>query len=109
MDELPKNFEFIILGTGLPCSILSAALSRIGKSVLQLDRHDFYGSEWASFTPKQIEKWIEKMDKNGPIRNVEIKSDKELPNQNRICLNLDNVPLFSSGEMIELLIQVRGL
>ena len=89
----------------LATPILSAALSRIGKSLLQLDRHDFYGSEWASFTPKQIQNWIEKLDKNGPIRNVEIKSVKELTNQNRICINLDNTPLFSSGEMIELLIQ----
>ena len=108
MDELPEKFEFIILGTGLPCSILSAALSRVGRAVLQVDRNEFYGSEWASFPPKQIEAWKENLASNGPIRNLKIHSGKEIPNQNRICLNLDNTPLFSSGEMIELLIQASG-
>ena len=44
MEELPKKFDFIILGTGLGSSLLSGALSRIGKTVLQLDKNDFYGS-----------------------------------------------------------------
>ena len=38
MDELADKFDFIILGSGLPSAILSAAFSRIGKTVLQLDR-----------------------------------------------------------------------
>ena len=44
MEELPKSFDFIILGTGLGSSLLSGALSRIGKTVLQLDKNEFYGS-----------------------------------------------------------------
>lgn len=38
MTELPNDYDVIIVGTGLSESILSAALSRIGKSVLHIDR-----------------------------------------------------------------------
>ena len=44
MDDLPNEFEFVLLGTGLPISLLAGALARIGKTVLQLDKNDFYGS-----------------------------------------------------------------
>lgn len=36
-------------------SILSAAASRIGKTVLHLDSNDFYGGSWASFNLESIE------------------------------------------------------
>ena len=38
MTDLPKEYDAIIAGTGLTETILAAALSRIGKSVLHLDR-----------------------------------------------------------------------
>lgn len=38
MCDLPKEYDIIIAGTGLTESILSAALSRIGKIVLHIDR-----------------------------------------------------------------------
>jgi RAB protein geranylgeranyltransferase component A len=38
MSELPKDYDVIICGTGLTESIVSAALSRIGKTVLHIDR-----------------------------------------------------------------------
>lgn len=44
-----------ILDTGLTESILAAAASRIGKTVLHLDSNDFYGGSWASFNLETIE------------------------------------------------------
>jgi RAB protein geranylgeranyltransferase component A len=38
MADLPRNYDIIIVGTGLTESILAAALSRIGKVVLHIDR-----------------------------------------------------------------------
>lgn len=38
MSDLPTNYDVIIVGTGLTESILAAALSRIGKIVLHIDR-----------------------------------------------------------------------
>ena len=46
MEELPDKFDVIILGTGLGCSLLAGALGRIGKSVLQADRNDYYGGAY---------------------------------------------------------------
>ena len=36
-----KEVDFVVCGTGLPCSIFAAACARIGKSVLQNDRYLF--------------------------------------------------------------------
>lgn len=41
--------------TGLTESILAAAASRIGKTVLHLDSNDYYGGVWASFNLESIE------------------------------------------------------
>ncbi|XP_057974516.1 rab escort protein 1 isoform X2 [Malania oleifera] len=44
----PTAFDIIIIGTGLPASILAAATSAAGKTVLHLDPNAFYGSHFAS-------------------------------------------------------------
>lgn len=50
MDEdLPSEFDLIVVGTGLSESIVAAAASRIGKTVLHLDTNEFYGGYWSSF------------------------------------------------------------
>ena len=68
-------------------------------------RNDFYGSEWASFAPRQITNWVSKLIKNGPIKNVEFDDIEPISKDFKTCINLDNNPLFSAGEMVELLIQ----
>lgn len=59
-DDLPSNFDVIVLGTGMPESILAAAAARIGKTVLHLDRNHYYGGGWANFNFDQLTEWIEK-------------------------------------------------
>lgn len=49
MDALPNDFHTIICGTGLVESILAAALARVGKAVLHLDKETFYGTQEGSF------------------------------------------------------------
>jgi len=39
-------------------SVVSGALSRVGKSVLHLDWNDFYGGSWASFNIKAFEDYL---------------------------------------------------
>lgn len=56
-SDLPSEFDVVVLGTGLPESILAAAFSRNGYKVLHIDRNDFYSGAWASFNTGGIEKW----------------------------------------------------
>lgn len=53
---------FCVLTTGLTESILAAAASRVGKTVLHLDQNDYYGGLWASFNLESIEN----LAKNNP-------------------------------------------
>ncbi|ONH97292.1 hypothetical protein PRUPE_7G181700 [Prunus persica] len=57
MTELPSylpielettTFDLIVVGTGIPESVIAAAASATGKTVLHLDPNDFYGSHSAS-------------------------------------------------------------
>lgn len=40
------EYDVVILGTGLPESILAASLALAGSRVLHLDPNGFYGGEW---------------------------------------------------------------
>ena len=88
--ELPDSFDVIVIGTGLGESMIAASLSRIGKSVLHIDRNEYYGSQWATFTFDSIIKWAEEHKKlrdetdnenllavpqsDSSIQNIEIRS-----------------------------------
>ncbi|KAE8584567.1 hypothetical protein XENTR_v10021017 [Xenopus tropicalis] len=58
-DDLPTEFDVVILGTGLPESIIAAACTRIGQRVLHIDARNYYGGNWASFTFSGLQTWIE--------------------------------------------------
>jgi len=54
----PSCSQIIFSLTGLAESVVSGALSRVGKSVLHLDWNDFYGGSWASFNIKAFEDYL---------------------------------------------------
>ncbi|XP_058458954.1 rab proteins geranylgeranyltransferase component A [Malaya genurostris] len=58
-EDIPTEFDLIVLGTGLPESILAAAASRIGKSVLHLDCNEYYGGFWSSFNFESLLKYAD--------------------------------------------------
>lgn len=103
MSTVPDQVDVIILGTGLTNSILAAACSRIGKSVLHLDENNYYGNDWASFTFQQLLEWIEsKYPNDKSLQDV----PEELINKSRMfCLDLSPRFLFSNGDMVELLVK----
>ncbi|CAG5084943.1 Oidioi.mRNA.OKI2018_I69.PAR.g10776.t1.cds [Oikopleura dioica] len=116
MDELPKKVDFVVCGTGLPCSIFAAACARIGKSVLQIDRNTFYGSEWSNFNMKEAKSWKASCESSKVISNLKFTPSEcwdtfEMflrTEQYRFNINVDNSPLFSTGKMTELLIQSKA-
>ncbi|XP_038632050.1 rab proteins geranylgeranyltransferase component A 1 isoform X1 [Scyliorhinus canicula] len=58
-DALPEELDVVILGTGLQEAIIAAACSRIGQRVLHVDRKNYYGGNWASFSFSGLLSWIE--------------------------------------------------
>lgn len=54
MEARSSLFTSFVCSAGLTESIIAAAASRIGKSVLHLDSNDFYGGYWASFNLENI-------------------------------------------------------
>ncbi|UZJ51371.1 hypothetical protein CBS101457_000691 [Exobasidium rhododendri] len=55
--SLDPHYDFALLGTSLPLSILSAALSRAGYSVLHVDEEEHYGGPWSSLTLLELLDW----------------------------------------------------
>jgi len=125
-DELPKEFDLIVVGTGFSESVVAAAASRIGKTVLHLDPNEFYCSSWASFNLESFQHFIEENEKNNEYgiksatqkwyiqdKNEENETETEIIvwNKGKVLkefrkFNIDLVPklLFSSGKLVELLI-----
>ncbi|KAJ8405803.1 hypothetical protein AAFF_G00312400 [Aldrovandia affinis] len=58
-DNLPTEFDVVILGTGLAESVIAAACSRVGQRVLHIDRRNYYAGNWASFTFNGLLAWIQ--------------------------------------------------
>ncbi|OPJ89645.1 rab proteins geranylgeranyltransferase component A 2-like [Patagioenas fasciata monilis] len=57
-DNLPSEFDVVVIGTGLPESIIAAACARSGQSVLHVDSKNYYGGNWASFSFSGLLSWI---------------------------------------------------
>ncbi|KAI1476358.1 rab GTPase activator [Daldinia eschscholtzii] len=97
MDEIAKEYDVIVLGTGLTECILSGVLSVKGKKVLHIDRNDHYGGEAASVNLETLFK------KYGNFAAGEEPWKKYgRPND----WNIDLVPKFlmSSGELTNILV-----
>ncbi|XP_005005664.1 rab proteins geranylgeranyltransferase component A 2 [Cavia porcellus] len=63
-DNLPTEFDVVIIGTGLPESILAAACSRSGQRVLHVDSRSYYGGNWASFSFSGLLSWLKEYEQN---------------------------------------------
>jgi RAB protein geranylgeranyltransferase component A len=103
MSNIPSKVDVIILGTGLTNSILAAACSRIGKSVLHLDENNYYGEDWASFTFQQLIDWVKiKCPQDKCLESI----PDELLNKSRMfCIDLSPRFLYSNGNMVDLLVK----
>uniref|UniRef100_A0A9J7Y5Z4 Rab proteins geranylgeranyltransferase component A n=1 Tax=Cyprinus carpio carpio TaxID=630221 RepID=A0A9J7Y5Z4_CYPCA len=56
---------------GLTESVIAAACSRVGQSVLHLDRRNYYAGNWASFTFNGLLSWIEEYKQKVQITESE--------------------------------------
>ncbi|KAM4019913.1 rab proteins geranylgeranyltransferase component A 1 [Anomaloglossus baeobatrachus] len=87
-DELPAELDVVLLGTGLPESIVAAACSRIGQRVLHLDSRNYYGGNWASFTFSGLQTWIADCQKeHDGTEEARIEKESILENEDVLLLN----------------------
>ncbi|KAI0478818.1 rab GDP-dissociation inhibitor [Xylariaceae sp. FL0804] len=97
MDEIAKEYDVVVLGTGLTECILSGVLSVKGKKVLHIDRYDHYGGEAASVNLETLFKKYGNYTKGEePWKKYGRAND----------WNIDLVPklLMSSGELTNILV-----
>ncbi|XP_060231668.1 rab proteins geranylgeranyltransferase component A 1 isoform X1 [Meriones unguiculatus] len=66
-DNLPSDFDVIVIGTGLPESIIAAACSRSNQRVLHVDSRSYYGGNWASFSFSGLLSWLKEYQENSDI------------------------------------------
>ncbi|XP_078067793.1 rab proteins geranylgeranyltransferase component A 1 [Mustelus asterias] len=86
-DALPEELDVVILGTGLQEAIIAAACSRIGQRVLHVDRRNYYGGNWASFSFSGLLSWIEEC-RGQTSGNAEVNwKDKILEGEDAIQLD----------------------
>ncbi|XP_006773632.2 PREDICTED: rab proteins geranylgeranyltransferase component A 1-like, partial [Myotis davidii] len=94
-DDLPSEFDVIVIGTGLPESIIAAACSRSGQRVLHVDSRSYYGGNWASFSFSGLLSWIMEYQENSDIVN-------ESPAwQEQILLNEEAIALSKLDKTIQ--------
>ncbi|KAL8090093.1 hypothetical protein AgCh_039534 [Apium graveolens] len=97
----PTTFDLIIIGTGLHESIIAAAASAAGKSVLHLDSNAFYGSHFASLSLSDLSSFLT-LPPSLPISPQNLVS---LPNSPQNLVSLPNSP----QNLVSLPLQTRNL
>ncbi|KAL0857988.1 hypothetical protein Bca101_063142 [Brassica carinata] len=88
----PTTYDLIIVGTGLPSSVLAAAASSSGSSVLHLDPNPFYGSHFASLSLPDLTSFLQHSNSVSP-------NSSEAGHDFLLSVDLVNRSLYSSVEI----------
>eukprot|EP00088_Acartia_fossae_P069360 TRINITY_DN9034_c0_g1_i3.p1 TRINITY_DN9034_c0_g1~~TRINITY_DN9034_c0_g1_i3.p1 ORF type:complete len:635 (-),score=150.86 TRINITY_DN9034_c0_g1_i3:281-2185(-) len=91
---LPDHFEVVVLGTGITESVVAAAASRLGHSVLHIDTAGYYGGDSASFTLDGLINWADENSGN--------KGSSENPTENNTDKAALNELLEEGEKVVEL-------
>lgn len=89
----PVNYDLIIVGTGLSESIIAAAASAVGKTVLHLDPNSFYGSHFASLSIDEFTSYLNSPPTSIPTAAASGDSDYAV-------VDLVRQPLCSDAEIV---------
>ncbi|XP_040594338.1 rab proteins geranylgeranyltransferase component A 2 [Mesocricetus auratus] len=87
-DKLPTEFDVVIIGTGLPESILAAACSRSGQRVLHVDSRSYYGGNWASFSFTGLLSWLKDYQQNHDSEEDTTTSWQDLIHETEVAIAL---------------------
>ncbi|ALC42722.1 Rep [Drosophila busckii] len=113
-DELPEQFDLVVIGTGFPESCIAAAASRIGKTVLHIDPNDYYGDVWSSFNLEALNQLLEQPSPSllnasytwhDAATETNWTREALLAKSRRFSLDLCPRIAYSNGELVKLLIK----
>lgn len=117
-DGLPTEFDVVIIGTGLPESILAAACSRSGQRVLHIDSRSYYGGNWASFTFSGLLSWLKEYQQSSDIGDKSTTTWQDLIHETEEAIALHRkdetiqhteVFCFASQDMDDNIEEIDGL
>lgn len=115
-DSLPTEFDVVIIGTGLPESILAAACSRSGQRVLHIDSRSYYGGNWASFTFSGLLSWLKEYQQNSDIGDKSTWQDLIYETEEAIALHRKDETIqhaevfcYASQDMDDNIEEIDGL
>ncbi|CAA0824922.1 Rab escort protein [Striga hermonthica] len=97
----PSNFDLIVVGTGLPQSIIASAASAAGKSVLHLDPNPFYGSHSASLPLDDLVSFLKTHSESQTQSQSEAQPLPQIFSGDGNCVSIPLLtrPLYSSVEI----------
>ncbi|KAG8513233.1 Rab proteins geranylgeranyltransferase component A 2 [Galemys pyrenaicus] len=87
-DCLPTEFDVVVIGTGLPESILAAACSRNGQRVLHIDSKSYYGGNWASFSFSGLLSWLDEYKQNSDLGGESTAAWQDLIHETEVAIAL---------------------
>ncbi|CCX06872.1 GDP dissociation inhibitor-domain-containing protein [Pyronema domesticum] len=108
MDDytLPSTiWDIIVLGTGVKPSLLSVALSRAGKKVLQLDPREYYGATETAFSIDELEQWAK--SPLPPFSHIGTERIGEITRPRGYTLALAPHLVYWGSSLLELLREVK--
>ncbi|GAB4848387.1 hypothetical protein Ancab_003082 [Ancistrocladus abbreviatus] len=91
----PTTFDLVVVGTGLPESIIAAAASAAGKSVLHLDPNPFYGSHFSSLSLPELTSFLHSHSTTSSTTT----STSDDSTSDYSAFNLTTCPLYSDVEV----------
>ncbi|ESQ49387.1 hypothetical protein EUTSA_v10020408mg [Eutrema salsugineum] len=95
----PTNYDLIVVGTGVSESVLSAAASSSGSSVLHLDPNPFYGSHFASLSLPDLSSFLRSNSDSPPPQTSSSSPSPPSISHDFLSVDLVNRSLYSSVEI----------
>ncbi|AET39811.1 GTPase-activating protein MRS6 Ecym_5008 [Eremothecium cymbalariae DBVPG len=114
-ETTPEKVDVVIAGTGLVESILAAALSWQGSTVLHIDANTYYGDTSATLTIDQLKNWVTAVNnqeykqcyENAKLYVSSLISSKGKYNSREFGIDLATKILFAKSDLLSILINSR--
>ncbi|KAL5726537.1 hypothetical protein ACHQM5_009575 [Ranunculus cassubicifolius] len=95
----PSHFDLTVVGTGLPESIIAAAASAVGKSVLHIDPNSFYGGQFSSLSLDEFTSFLQLQSGNKEDSRIPTLPFSENESSNYVEVDLKTESLYSDFEI----------